>query len=465
MIKDIKDSIKNFLTAILIVLVLYQTTELWFEDSWSHNFFYTFFSNQNSYDNTTKPFYIPYRIVISDGSKNYNVFYSHLDDKMKELSFDEIIKSITNLDYISEVDIKLDKILESKAVLLQYNFPVKTSFFLESAGKKNNDLITNVNEFSSFVVVPARGQAGQVKYYFLSGDKVYQFSAKQNKNFEKIYTYLGDQSKYGKLNYDISKNLQIMKDNIFIPRFTESFEYDVIKIKNPYRDSNGLDQIYDVEPKTDIFFENPSARIAKPGSFTNKLGQVQPYYVFSDLSQKVVYYYPGDQSYLEYHNYKVSNSKKVSLVDCYNIAVNFVNKDLKFLNDNQISFDYYLSKYVSDDKKTTFYFDYTINDFKIVLSENYDMKNHIEITVENETVTNYKKIALKYEVSKNKDYAKIAYQQVLDEQYFPIGDNSIYNISLGYKAEVNFDLDIYLNWYFDFNNSKSLSYPTKKAGD
>ena len=472
----IKNRIKNGFLIFLIVLTVYQINKLWFENLANHNFFYTLFSGGNTTIKTediNRAFYTPTRIISSDGNNNYYMFYSNLKTILDEHKFGNISREFGSLEYKSEYKFDSEETLGARSFIYEYEFGMKTRDFFESIGVKNNNIINKVEEFNKLILIPGRDEISPLKVIFLNmkDNIAYEYTTK-SKNFIYLFDWI-DGNKENRLGFVLNTDLSAGNNFLFVPYWTNYYYYYLASVRNPYKNSNGEERISFVDNEINNFFDNPSAKNSKtsPKEETDAFGNVSTYdtYVFNDSMLKVLTYYAGERSYLEFSDYKTPPKKDYSLVGSYNIATNFIMHDENVINDiHLMKIDY------NEQNSYTFYFSYSVGDALIYLSDDFKeksgMENHIEISTSGGMITKYKKSLLNYELSDERNFVSEAYKDVLDTDFlrgFDMENDIIRDFSLSYKTDISQDTyseyynDIELYWFIVTDDVRT-NYPAKK---
>ena len=182
-----------------------------------------------------------------------------------------------------------------------------------------------------------------------------------------------------------------------------------------------------IEENVNMFFENPSVKSSFVGD--------QNVYTYSD-ADTVVKYYQNDV--LEYSNYRTSAGES-GLLKNFSTALNFIKSDALVKNE------YYLAGYTQQDNDYTYYFDYVVNNFPMVLPDEYKrndaengaaaLKHAIEVTVRDGSVVNYKKIVYNFIMDDATKTAELDFERILSEAAASGSQEKISDVLLGYKLE------------------------------
>lgn len=447
---------KNFIIAFFVFLAVYQTAELWFESFSNRNFFYTFLSKndtnivQANYNSSLKS------IIISLGNNKFIQNYNDIYKSDYKKVFDQSIKEcLENGSFTKKYDLDWKEILNNKFVMYKYDYIISANTAEHLYNVKSN-LLSKIGDFDNIVLIPNISVPETLKILFINSveKNVYEFESKKSENILNTYDTINKFKLKGDEIYYVSSvqnGFELFENNIFIPKWNGlSLGYNPIKTSNPIEENGGV-LLTTLEKNIDIFFSNPAAK------WKTSINNV---YTYSDENTVVKYYTTG---VLEYSNYKASNTssiKKVSFNDNYLTSANFLENDININNE------YYLKNYTIDNEKTIFYFDYKINNFPIILSnelkEKIGMESIIEITVSNQKVLKYKRYICDFEIDKeNLLFADVDFLGAVNYAFSIEQNNSKINkLILGYKADTNTD-SIGLNWFVDIDDKiyiKSAQY-------
>ncbi len=383
---NVNNNIKTFFIAFLALSAIYLTGQLWFEKISNRNFFYTvlsFLSFEPS-NNIEEEYTIvaPTRIITNFGNKTYNIIYNNISTSLQKKNGDEAIKLILSKgSFVKSDKIDWDYVLSNMSYIYDYSFSVPSEFLIGSFGQKNNSVSTKIKAFDSIVIIPARNIGEKLKLLFIdkTEDLYYEFLLEESNTDQITKTIINDiktiQTNNDSLLYGSShqKGFNMFTENTFIPEIEDFYAFPSLEPINPYA-KNG-----------DVLKNTITSKILD--FFDNQTIEYQSKYTFSD-ENIVVKYYP--EHVLEYSDYSIANnSLNINLLGKYYTALSFIKKDTTVINE------FYLADYKVEDNIYTFYFDYAINDFPIMLPESLQskikMKHFIEISVENNKISKYKK--------------------------------------------------------------------------
>ena len=417
---------KNFIIGFLIFLAIYQTNVLWFNNYFNNKNF-----NRVNIQNET--LFLTDSILINTGDNKFIRKFNNISNSEYKRIFDETIYlAIKNgrFEFIEKYN--LDNILNNKCVIYTYDFIINTKYVKDIFNIKSKHF-SKLDNFDRIIIIPSKDLNYEIKVVFLSSKslKAYEVLYKKESVNQKILDTIED-FKYleNREFYFVSSQEgleQYFNQNEFLPKAKlDSLYIDNIKATNPLENGGGI-LLSESEKYVDVFFENPAI---KSSLFINNT------YTYNDENIIVKYYPDGILEYVEYK----SNISKNNKESAYKIAVNFLKKDTNIKNE------YYLSNYIEDIDKTTFYFDYKINNFPIMLSESFkkkiDMKSIIEVTVEDGRVSKYKRLIYNFELSQDYKVLKQDFQMLLDDK------QKLDRMYLSYIFD-NPEEDISIKWVLD----------------
>lgn len=341
--------------------------------------------------------------------KSYSQSYYILEKLIRD---SELVENVVN-----------DNIIETADFVYMYNYEVTADMLAQVMLVKNN----------------------KSEYSF---DRLYVEIDKTNNNI--VYLYMPTETdRYNK--YKLTLKSSVVKSNangqtyyvidndtreIFVP-IVKGNEYYIVTPNNEYA-PNGEIILNTVEQAVDVFFGNNVAKWGRINPETEAL-------VFSDKTTVVKYY---KENILEYAHYQNNSYDDVpSLYESFAIAKNFISVDKYVVND------YYLSNYTEQDGVYTFYFDYTVNGYPVLLEDTQSdkLKSHIEITVSDYAVSNYKKVAQNYIVSNDKMTVNKSFDDIMSNLLAVGEEIEISDVTLGYYKETEDELLLY--WFIKVGNN------------
>lgn len=388
------NKVMNFVIVLLVITAVCQTGKLWLGDVASHSFFYTTFAKgivqpQKVYAESGA--ISPARIVMGYGNKKFSISYISTDDNSIINYADSIIKgSLNNGIYLKKNNFEWDDILLSKCVIYDYGKLVSSLDYFSIKKLPEMDF-----EFDYIFIYPSRATGEDTRVSFINSydetEVLYTF--KKNTDSEELYNIIEqNQIKENDIMYISTKQsgFNIFEKNIFLPQWTgETYSYSSITKNNPFMVDGNI-SINLLENSVDNFFKN---------FISQWYDNINGVSTFSD-DTTVVKYYPS--GVLEYFNYNIVEESKSNFFTSYTACKNFMQ------NDVTLKTNYYLKDFIKDsDGNYIFYFDYMVEKFPLILSDNIkdetELKSSIEITVKNNLVVKYKRYAFNFYIQSSKD--------------------------------------------------------------
>jgi hypothetical protein len=404
---------KNFIIAFLMILAIYQTAELWFEDFSSHNFFS--FSDKSTtetqYDGVSHTLE---RIIINLGDNKMlcreNGIY---DSEYKEKLDNVVARLLRKGEIISEGQANWRNILQSRCIVYEYSFALGKDeaerFFGVSGSNtqqiKSFDTIVISNDNSGSRVRLINSQTlwciellGDERS--VANDITSVFSSFEGSN--DLFYYISS----------VQNGFEIFKGNIFIPRWDgQSVSYSYLAPHLQYND----DDKSELESQVNHFFDNPARKWS-----TNVNGVLN----FSDESTVVKYYPTG---VMEYSDYSTSYSNNTSSTN-NDFYTNYIAALDILKKDTGISNEYYLRSYGFSGGQYVMYFGYKAGNLSVTMSPELkaatDMQDYIEVTVSDGRVSRYKRYCVVYSLETGESMsASCDFLYAVDEVYNSLMEN------------------------------------------
>jgi len=418
--------VKTGLIVLLAGLAIYLSSQLWFANTSSRNFFYTFFTRSQSPDSSDDKIFVqPYRLILNYGNNRFSAEYGSMSSNMLREACDGVIQvMLKDGEYLGMQTLNYSQVFEAPGYICEYAFDMPAAAFSSAYGK--NGFADQIKNIDSIVLIPPDAVRDVTIVWLLDevNMEMSGYSVKQplppittNPN-DLIQEVIYESSALSSYDFE-DKNTFIAKK----PK--ENYEYPTVSLVNPYAGNELL--MSAIEKNVNMFFENPAAKLDYMGD--NNV------YTFAD-AETVVKYYQNDV--LEYSNYRMGDSD-AGLLNSFSIALNFIKSDKLVINE------YYLADFTQQGDDYNFDFDYVVSGFPMILPDEYkrdDMQNgaarldhSIEITVRDGTVVNYKKIVYNFITDKSYRTAALDFRQIMDG----IGDTGtqekISDVLLGYKLD------------------------------
>lgn len=434
---------KNFIITFFVILAVYQTSELWFEGSSNHNFFYSFFNNQGK-ANDDGMLYSLDNIIVNKGSDRFICIKNDIYKNEYKNIFDNAVKiTMKNGGALSETEFDWNELLSQRSVVYRYSVQIDKKSIADMFGF-DEALLGGLSDSVNTIVIVPRTAANPENIVVGFGNsqtgKGSFYSVEKNQYTYTVYNAIDSISADTDIYYtsSVKNGLDIFMGNVFIPQWNGGrFAYYPIKAQDPFI-NNGEFQKTKLEHSADVFFDNPFSK------WTTVSDGV---YTYSDENTVVKYY---DNGIIEYYNYSAEkNNTGNDFYSQYKNAVSVIKRD------SGINNEYYLSGYSSDNEKTVFYFDYKINGFSLKLSDDLKkstgMGSVIEVNINQGRVSKYRRYVRDFSVdasgkiSVEKGFLKAVDEVLADIKNQNVNERGIVeDIELSYIADT--DGDAFLNW-------------------
>ncbi|MDR1533213.1 MAG: hypothetical protein LBS62_13710 [Clostridiales bacterium] len=439
--------LKNLVIIILGFTAVYLTCLLWFDKISNRDFISTLaaslvYSAPESAE--VRAMIAPYRIMVSLRGETYGALYSWLADTKKDgdAAIELALKSGEPQDGEA---LSWESLLKKKAYIYEYAVPLPADMTPIKSQAKGSWLIARMSEFDMIIITPELENI-IVTFVNTASNEVCSYTAAD-----------------GELSARIAQNISLLTDNsaglyyvpsthnggiIFVPHWRfEAYPYSALEIVNPYMYQGDL-LIAKIEKKIESFFSNPALIVAdKKEAFIYNAGSA------------VVKYLPNDTvEYFDYSTTEVIGGS--SFAADYHAALDFASKDSALENE------FRMHSFKTEDGQTTFYFDYFINNFPLILPEKtyseINMRHPIEITVQNRKVIKYRKLAYVFKpIPLGTETADFKFNDVMGYIRLAFGSPGSINLNsleLGYKFEMSTFLR--LNWFLGIDN-QTIVYSAK----
>jgi hypothetical protein len=445
--------LKTVILIALIVLSLYQTTRLWFDDLSDLNLFYDIMNYDTPTEESKKDngyyFIKPDIMALYSPEEEYSLI-KKTNKKFQELFINSInfLKVVVADGEIVQQEISRDNLWEKSNLLLKYPFLIESNQLAKDLNINNLDFENEIDSFNEIIIVPTDDIDEYIYVYFIEDEYYNDIKALKikRKNIQVSNNNLFESMK------DIEKNqvlpsfmstrnmgLELFTNNVLLPE-KGSLYTDVVYLKKPFYVDDELDSSL-LEDYVNGFFKN---------NIKWKLANDEDEEKFTYTDESVFVYY-NTKGVVEYINNDIQNRKDLSVIDSYYIAEKFINKKDKIINRQEYSLSYYTLL----ENKTTFYFSYKYNDINVNIPKDYlgarNMRYPMEITVMDGQVINYKRIILDLDLDdfiKPPEKFSVDYINVINsmlEKYPKEQGKKISDMFLGYK--INYmEENMKLNW-------------------
>jgi len=407
-----KNNAKTIFLVFLISLSIYQIGELWLRDVLSRNFFYTVFADRST-GTATDYFMTPSRMLINIGSLRFSTIYNPIGHEAKNTADSVLSALFSSGEFVqTHEDIDYFALLSNRSIVYQYRFNMPSVVFADFFAADEG--FFSFLSFNSVVIIPSDVATNLIHVYFVDNYIMHEFRLISPLHNTLNVQIQNANREAGTLYYASSKLMGFtFEGNIFLPRWPGH----TVLIQSMVESNIGERNISD-------FFSTPSSVWAdeRDGMF-----------VYSDENQVLRF---NTNNTVEYVNYRRS-SENSSLAMDFGAAKRFIGRDTTVVND------IFLARITDMGDVRVFYFDYTINNFPILLSrgvrENTGLNHAIEVTVENGVVSRYRKIAYTFEVTPDFVVQRTDALTLINS----IGDYNVQDIFFGYilnsSGEVNLD--------------------------
>lgn len=444
--------LKNFIITFFVILAIYQTARLWFEDFSGYGLFYSIFSENNNNSQMEIKYNLD-SIIINKGNSEFIKKSTDIYNSEYKNVFDNAIKTALKKGSFSRLEeLNWEKILSARCIIYDFGYSLKGSELTAIYNGKKS-INSKIDSFDLIVITPNMNVPQSMKVAFLDTreNKSYEIELTEEEIISKTYStmtglFSDDESIY--YISSVQNGFELFKGNSFLPRWNGNItEYPYLNMTNPMEEDGGV-LLMSLEKNINQFFENPAVK------WTSTVNDV---YTYSDENTVVKYYTTG---VLEYSNYKSANKAKPNFSKDYLTALSFIEKDVNINNE------YYLEDYEINDDDAVFYFDYKINNHKIMLSaeskERTNMDNMIEVTVTNGVVSRYKRLVYEFNLvqTDEPEVARVDFLSAVDKVFeenteLDAQKDSIENIELCYNANKSKEKTT-LSWFIKINGKEYI---------
>ncbi len=408
---------KNLFIAFLMILAIYQTTELWFDELSSHNFF-SFILQQNS-GFMQAQLYGPENVIVNRGENSSVIMHrENVTDTVYRRDFDKLITASVNKGETETSKVDWPHIFNNRCVVYSFAQPIAADSFKKGLGIGTSKL-GEINEINSVVIVPNTTD-NVLRTYIENDGETVCCVLKRADMVQKCTDAIEKFSESG--NSCISSRasgFNIFSKNTFIPIINDGCSK--INVSNPVTDGVMIDTKA-LENIADSFLDNPAV---KWSSVVNNI------YSYSDEYNVVKYSLNG---VLEYSGYNTGDGgESQNPAANYAAAVEFLKKDSGIKND------IVLSSVNINKERSRFYFDYAVNNIPAVMSDELkkglDMHSSIEISVSHGSVVKYRRYLCVIEQGNGKEAMTSDFVKAIDNVYNTLENNemSVDDIDLVYK--------------------------------
>jgi hypothetical protein len=390
-----------FFIVCLAVLAVYQVSRLWIAIITSRSFSYESFNElfmpnrELAVSGTLPDMAKPWRIISGTGDERFNVRYSSLNDLPEKLYADYVLEAVMkDGKYVTEEPRGYAALLSRPAVVYEYRIPLPADTFTGAYNLPGHLLSSaGVTAFDKIVIHPPTG-GGDVDVYFVNGGISARFMLDAGEREDTgLHFEVTPPQDYG-LCY-----IHMADDFVAIWPYAE---FQQVEVTNPYISVYGDRLLSHIRSCVELLFDNPSTvreSISTDGEMT-----------FSNANTVVRYL---TRDVLEYANYRIADRPETGFNQDYMAALSFI------YADNYVVNEFYLAGYEKVDGQHTFWFDYVINDFPMIMMEGWpdeaDSGHAIEVVVDRGLVAKYKKLAHNFHLEGALLTDRFAYNGTSDE--------------------------------------------------
>lgn len=318
MVEDVgKKQLKNIVLITLITLSIWQTGKLWLGNMSSLSFFVPSSEKVLKQIEPESIWLVPgapgtlvYR--LGEGNREYESVRDEVDENIKTHLKAGKVREIKELNWA--------EMFEKKGILYQYPMPITYGEMIgdhiDSLPKGKSD----VKDIDYIFIQLADDYRGLAQWKLISTKQNKSIAVDIQGQFGNIRAFndlLSGEALAHKVKYQPTFNMAgFSKQDIFLPISSKEIPivYDVLEWYNPLENVDDLSRF---NPYINHYFLNP---LLKKEEKTNDV------YIFSELMEAVVKYYPN--GVFEYSNIgAVKNNEPVSRLEAYNISQRFLDKN------------------------------------------------------------------------------------------------------------------------------------------
>ena len=319
----------------------------------------------------------PFRILQGNGDGYFAVIYIDIADSPQWKYGETVITGVLRDGIFTGVEEADIRIFDRPVLIYQYAFNMEAEVFAQAFGQRTGAVLMEggILHFTAVAVTPSDGDSDNLAVFFIGDTYMWQFILPTAQAMFNV------PSAANELHHFVATgNMQ------FESRLTRNLHHSVVLVTNPYRDHAGQLSLAHIRGQVSHFFANPATinqGVSADGVFT-----------FNNMST-VVRYMPWDV--IEYRSFRtIGHSSPTGLVTDFSAAFAFI------LSDPNAHGSFFLANYEERPRgERVFWFDYTIGNFPMRLTENWytgpecenPLTHPIEVTVVNGRVTRYRRIA------------------------------------------------------------------------
>ncbi|MDL2248551.1 hypothetical protein LJB89_02525 [Tyzzerella sp. OttesenSCG-928-J15] len=419
---------KNIIICVLVLLAVYQTSSLWFEDSAGNNIFSlaSKVKEETPESGLKQQFAYPYRIVSGNGGGEFAISYGGMVENGMRVLCDKIIgDALKENEPVTPVEIEWQPILENPVIIYEYAFQMPVAEYLQARSIKSATIGAYINKFDSIAVSVL--ESGDININFINSETAECALVKfyQREYSQELLAVVSSAQVLSE--NEICYNSSILlgmesSENFFIPVWEAGGYYYNLGYARPvYYDENIGVEKSTIRANLISFFDNPTA-VYDATSETA---------IASSDENTIVKYYGND--IVEYTSYKVTN-KDTDLLDDYAVAIDFISK-----RDVLLENEFYLSSFEENDGERYFHFSYILNGLPVMLKEELktSIKDYtqsgITVVFRQGNLVGYSRLAYGFDVSESFENASLNLPLYITSSGMDL--NNFSSITLGYTAD------------------------------
>jgi len=376
---------KSIFIIALAALSVYLTTRLWLVHIPNNNFLpYVRARFASTVPDEASDLVRPFRIVQGSGDGYFAMTYRSIARSAQWEYGERVITAVLeNGIFTGVTEADFSQIFDAPVLIYQYAFNMDATVFAPAFGQRTAAALVDndITQFNAIAVHPPGEEGDNLSVFFIGDTYMWEFTVLTSARAMFAY-YIPSAS--DEMHHFVAASSH-PADLQFVSRLTQHLLHNSLLITNPYRDHAGQLFLAHIRGQVSHFFANPAT--------INQGVSAGGVYTFSNLST-VVRYLPWDV--VEYTSFgTIGRSSPTNLVTDFSAAFAFIR------NDPNVRNDFFLAKYeVRSRGERVFWFDYTIGNFPIMLTQNWytgpDCENPlthpIEITVDSGRVVRYRRI-------------------------------------------------------------------------
>lgn len=391
----VANKITNFCIVALLISALCQTGMLWLDETSGHNFFYSVFAPWRSDSSRFSGSYVPIapqKIIAGYGNRRFSSVIP--DENSAELlaaGEEAIVEALESAGQFDTKDADWKSILNYRCLLLKYHSEIPLREFARGFSAELS--VDSDISFDYIAIYPSRTAGEYLRLSFINADKstASGLTLQTSSAADPLYDLISRQMEYDAANgisyiSTAQSGFNIFEPDVFVPQWEgERYNYSGIK-RIPAMEEGGAPSSELIEKNTESFFA---------GSI--------PMWIDTDdggghtISNDNIVLKYSPTGVLEYYNYSLyDEDSPQSLTTAYSTCRRFLGSDVSLLTG------YYLEATEVKNGEITFFFNYQIDGYPIILSNDMidktGLRACIEITVKNNSVRRYRRYAYNFEI-------------------------------------------------------------------